>query len=158
MAAPASCPRAWSTRHPFRGVLTSCLAFLALLHAVAAIHSPLAGVVQGGLLAGKRGMPAAQGLHRVMRGGQGARIRLGKEDMWSRVMFSFVNPLIKAGSEHPIEEGELPELPSGHSAAGLGAALEVEWNKIKAAALTATLKGNWEGAEREKKERSVYFF
>jgi ABC-type multidrug transport system fused ATPase/permease subunit len=48
--------------------------------------------------------------------------------------FSFVNPLIKAGYEHPLEEEELPDLPEQDSASIHAKSLEEEWTKIKAAA------------------------
>ena len=59
------------------------------------------------------------------------RIVLGEKTFWSRMSFSYINNLIRAGYSHPLEENELPDLPRGDSACLHGEKLEECWNQLK---------------------------
>jgi hypothetical protein len=59
------------------------------------------------------------------------RIVLGKRNWWSLMTFSYINSLIKAGYDHPLEEEELPELPVEDSAVLHGKRLEDTWLHLK---------------------------
>ncbi len=59
------------------------------------------------------------------------RVVLGKRNWWSLMTFSYINSLIKAGYDHPLEEEELPELPVEDSAVLHGKRLEDSWLHLK---------------------------
>ena len=82
------------------------------------------------------GAGAARG---CLRGGGAAagdapRVVMGKRTWWSRMTFSYVNSLLEAGFDHPLEAEELPDLPEDHAAEVHVRSLEDAWFERKAAA------------------------
>ena len=122
--------------------ILSVIALSCHLPSASAFHDRRIGMQQRPLLKPSK-MPAAlqQESHPLLRltgGGDSAapvtppkRITLGKRNWWSLITFSYINDLIKAGYDHPLEEEELPELPLEDSAVLHGRRLEESWLQLK---------------------------
>ena len=98
-----------------------------------------------------------------LRGGGGVgetspkRIAFGSKTWVSRLHFSYINPLLKAGADHPLQGDELPDLDPENMAERQVASLETAWldrisqaNDAAGAAADAAAGEQAAGAENAK--------
>ena len=99
-----------------------------------------------------------------LRGGGGVgetspkRIAFGSKTWVSRLHFSYINPLLKAGADHPLQGDELPDLDPENMAERQVASLETAWldriSQANDAAPMQTLSPR-EGEEQAEKMRKA---